>query len=295
MKPALTMVFCAALLFSISLAGGAPALTAPVIGPLPRPSVILAVRDLKTLSQHDRLTLPDATKVLLGNHTVTLGELRRIHTALVASHNYVKSLNLANLKLATGVNHSTTKMYSVSHLGGITVNPSPTPTPRRVIVPIKTGNPYGFATPTPAPATVPFVGAGNSYPVDYQRFCNSVPATVCLFYPAGVTWYGQDGNNLWTIDYLVTDGNVCKQEGGFIGYETGWGQLNGYGCIYEYPLLQTVNFAPPANGFTTQGWCSQNLFSTTVDTPHGAVQIKDNGAENQSVEEFCFLQVHLNH
>ena len=44
----------------------------------------------------------------------------------------------------------------------------------------------------------------------------------------------------------------------------------------------------------TSGWCNPSMFTSAVDAPHGAIKVSDAGAHNQSVEEFCFLQVTLN-
>ena len=147
-------------------------------------------------------------------------------------------------------------------------------------------------TPTPTPPTMlPFVAGGKPYPLDYEQFCKSVPATVCLFYPAGAQYFNQDQNGFWAIDFLLTDQTVCLQTGGYIGQEP---YLNGVeGCIYYYPSRQSVNFVPPPAGFKTSGWCNPQMFTSLVDE-HGAVQISDAGAHNQSGEEFCFLQVILN-
>jgi hypothetical protein len=295
MKRALSTVFTAVLLVGALLAGLAPAFSTMSPEPIKPASVNLQVRELKTLSQQERLTLPANTKVILGGHTLTLGELRRTHVALAASRSYVASLKLSTFTSSIGANH-VTKVYKMNQ-NPITLNASPTPS-HTVIVPVKMGN---SGNPLPAPlTTLPLVAAAKGLPMDYEQFCKSVPATVCLFYPQGVTWYGQDGNNYWTIDYLVTDSSVCSQEGGFIGSTPGWPQLNGEpnhtdGCVYEYPSSQTVNFVPPPGGFKTTGWCNPALFTSSIDAPHGAVQISEAGAHNQPAEEFCFLQVTLNH
>jgi hypothetical protein len=299
MKRALPIVFTAVLLLGALLAGLAPAFSTTSPGPIRPAPVNVQVRDLKTLSQQERLTLPADTKVIVGGHTLTLGELRRTHLALAASRNHVAFLKLSSLASLPGANHSVATVYKMNQ-NPIKLNPSPTPS-HTVIVPVKEGNSGKYPLPTPSPiTTLPLVAAAKGFPMDYEQFCKSVPATVCLFYPQGVTWYGQDGNNYWTIDYLVTDSSVCSQEGGFIGSTPGWPQLNGGpnhtdGCVYEYPSSQTVNFVPPPGGFKTSGWCNPALFTSTVDAPHGAVQITEAGAHNQPAEEFCFLQVTLNH
>ena len=295
MKRALSVVFTAVLLLGALLAGLAPAFSTISPEPIKPAPVNSQVRDLKTLTQQERLTLPANTKVIIGGHTLTLGELRRTHTALAASRSHVASLNLSTITSSAGANHSVATVYKMNQ-NPITLHPSPTP--HVVILPVKEGNSgkYPVVSLSPSPlATLPLVAAAKGLPMDYEQFCKSVPATICLFYPQGVTWYGQDTNgNYWTIDYLVTDSTVCSQEGGFIGSEPGWGAFNGDGCIYEYPSAQAVNFVPPPAGFKTSGWCNPSMFSSVVDAPHGAVQIKDNGAHNQSAEEFCFLQVTLN-
>jgi len=231
----------------------------------------LKMRDAKTLSPQERLQLPDATRVSINGHVFTLAQLRKNHAALVASRNRVRTLRFSGLKSITGADHTFTQNFGVAHL-----------------VPLK------LATPTPMPSALPLISnsLGVPWPSDYQTFCSSMPATVCLYYPAGVQWYGEQDGFFWTIDYMITDQNACSGGGGWIGSETGWGELNGAGCIYSYPDSQTVQFPPPKNGFTTTGWCqaSPGYYTVTVDK-HGAVQVADAGAHNTGAESFCFDQV----
>ena len=241
--------------------------------------------DLGSLSLHDRMTLPAATKIKIGKITTTLGALRANHNALIASQQRVRTLNASNLRMLTGADHRFTKSFGTALRPGMHVGPP------------------GTTTSVPRASMSGYAG-------DYQQFCNSVAATVCLYYPPGVTWWGQDrSGNYQTVDPLITDANVCAQEGGTIGtVSNGWGQANG--CVYTYPSAQTVNFLPPGGGFTANGWCnpSPGKFSSQIDQ-HGAVHIADAGASGFTVtggwgpsvvegntpnlEQFCFLQVTL--
>jgi hypothetical protein len=219
------------------------------------PAQPAGARDVKTLSPQERANL--------------LNQLKKNHAALVASRTHVKSVTLSNLNTFAGRDLSFKEVHP-----GI---------PR---------GPISLATPSPMPAILPLVkSSGAPYPSDYQQFCSSMSASLCLYYPAGVTWIGQDtAGNYLTIDLVITDPNVCSQTGGHIGAQPLL--QNVPGCIYSYPSMQTIQFVPPAHGFTTSGWCDlgQGHFAKTIDE-HGAVQIIDAGAHNQAFEEFCFIQV----
>lgn len=248
-------------------------------------------RDLKTMSLQDRMTLPATTKITLGKATTTLGALRANHNALVASRQRVKTLSMANLRTVARADHSFAKSFGTA---------------------IRLGHSINLGAPAPANSVT--AASRNGFAADYQQFCNSVPATVCLYYPPGVAWYAQDQHgNYQTVDALITDANVCTQEGGSIGTLTsGPYSASVSGCIYTYPSAQSVNFLPPAKGFTTTGWCNATSgnFSSRIDQ-HGAVQIQDagisgfyassgwggtyTGGNTPNLEQFCFLQVTLAH
>ena len=274
------------------------------------------IHDLKMLSLHDRLTLPDSTKVMIRGKVFTLGTLRQNHAALVASRNRVRGIQLASLRSLAGADYSITKtfagkFYAMSR--PVAYHPSPAATSHPVgqsgtyhSIGVSHVGPIGLITPTPMPPNLPLIAPSNGvpYPTDYRQFCSSLPATVCLYYPPGVTWFWQDQyGNYQTVDPLITDKGVCSQEGGQLGTVTDY--VSYYGCVYAYPSSQTINFLPPAHGFSTSGWCDTNAgyFGTTTDS-HGAVYIHDAGAAGFSYgwgyvsggpgsEQFCFLQVKL--
>lgn len=240
-------------------------------------------RNVSTLTPQERMTLPPGTKVTIGNVTTTLGAVRRNHDALVASQQRVKTFNVSNLRTLAGTDIRITRTFGAA---------------------LRPGHPGSFNPPA---ASVPSVSV-SGFAADYQQFCNSVAATVCLYYPAGVAWWGQDqSGNYQTVDPLITDSGICAQEGGSIGtISNGYGQASG--CVYTYPSAQNVNFFPPASGFTATGWCNPTpgKFNSQIDQ-HGAVRIADAGASGfyvtggwapsyvagntPNIEVFCFLQV----
>lgn len=258
-----------------------------MLGAAPSTVKLGVPRDISTLSQQERMTLPSSTKVTIGRITTTLGAVRKNHNALVASQQRVRALNPSNLRMLAGGDHRLMKTFGVAIQPSHGIRPNPLATPQ----------------------SVPRVST-SGFAADYQQFCNSVSATVCLYYPAGVAWWGQDqSGNYQTVDPLITDSNVCTQEGGNIGtISNGYGQASG--CVYTYPSAQNVNFLPPAGGFTTSGWCNPTPgnFNSQVDQ-HGAVRIADAGASGfyvtggwapsyvegntPNIEVFCFLQVKL--
>jgi hypothetical protein len=259
-----------------------------------------AVRNIGTLTMNQRLTLPEGTIVSVYGRPFNLGQLRRNHDALVASRNLVKSLRLANLKSIARANYSLKKTFGGPQVGVAVPRPTAAKPP--------TSPPQ----PTAKPAkTLPLVGDGMPEPSEYQQFCGSVPATVCLYFPANVTWAPFQANAFqyfMVFDPLIADPNVCTAEGGTVNplagmmFPDGVAVDVGPGCNYWYPVVALVNFVPPPNGFSDAGWCntSPGNFTSTVDSIHGAVKINENGIEGLAVgyspatPEFCFLQVTLN-
>jgi hypothetical protein len=246
------------------------------------------VRDVNTLTAGDRVSLPDSTKIKIGRITTTLGRLRANHNALVASRQRVRMFNVSSLR-ASGIDHTIVRTF------GGEVQPS-----HSVHV-----TPIGTVSTSGVPAA-----STSGFAADYRQFCNSVSASVCLYYPAGVTWWGRDQNgNYQTVDALITDPGVCAQEGGTIGQVNDAYNGTASGCVYTYPSAQTVNFLPPAAGFTATGWCNPTPghFNSQIDQ-HGAVNVSDAGASGfqqadawgagtisggTALEQFCFLQVKL--
>jgi hypothetical protein len=274
--------------------------------PLASAAANKAVRTIGTLTMNERLTLPESTIVSVYGRPFNLGRLRRNHAALVASRNFVKSLRLANLKSIARADYSFRKTFGGPQVGVAVPRPTaskaPTPTspPQPAAIPVK---------------TVPLVGDGMTEPSDYQQFCGSVPATVCLYFPANVTWAAYQGSFLTyflVFDPLITDPNVCAAEGGTVNPPAGMTYPNGVpgvnsvdvgpGCDYWYPVVSRANFVPPTNGFSDAGWCntSPGNFTSLVDSIHGAIQINEHGIAGLEVgyspatPEFCFLQVTLN-
>jgi hypothetical protein len=248
------------------------------------PNAFAGALNIERLSTQQRMSLGSQTKVTIGKVTTTLAALRANHQALVASRERVRSLTGANLRAMLGIDHGFTKSFGPA---------------------LRPGHFMPTNLSTPMPTTVPRVST-SGFAADYQQFCNSVAATVCLYYPPGVTWWAVTPNgNYQTIDSLITDPNVCAQEGGVLN--------GGNGCLYTYPSAQSVNFVPPGGGFTTSGWCdlAAGNFSLQTDR-HGAVRIADAGASglviysawgtpvslagsSPNLEQFCFVQVSLAH
>ncbi len=247
---------------------------AAVVLAIARPVLADSVRDIKDLSFADRGTLPPETQVrVFGGKTITLADARRNHLALVASRRYAQSIT-ADAMIETA--------YPGLGLKGGT----------------STSQTHG---------NIPLVAAsGAPYPDDYEAACLAVKATVCIYFPAGVDWYGENssnapGDSLSTFDWQISQAD-CPGTGGT------W-EAAADGCFYAYPGTEQLQFVPLPTGFKTKASCSAssattNLYGSlekTVD-PHGFVMAKyhaDNSAWASSTvktsafahSELCFVSV----
>ena len=233
-----------------------------------------SVRDIRDLSLADRGTLPAETPVrVFGGKTITLADARRNHLALVASRRDARSI-LAGAAIETA-------FPGIGLKGGV-----------------PTSQTHG---------NVPLVAAsGSPYPDDYEAACLAVKATVCIYFPAGVDWYGIDssnapGDSLSTFDWQISQAD-CPGTGGT------W-EAAADGCFYAYPGTEQLQFVPLPTGFKTKVSCTASSATTnlngtlekTVD-PHGYVMAKyraNNSAWDASVvkgsafahSELCFVAV----
>jgi hypothetical protein len=196
---------------------------------------------IEQLSPAQRASMPDATKVTLKNGVVvTLGFLRALHVRRVAR--FAGALQL-------GKNFTDKASPAVGKGDRNLLNAA---SPQLQQVPMK-------------PI---LMGAA-----DYRSFCAGAAASGCLYFPAGAflgSIYGYTGY-FFESDPLVTDANVCSQEGGV---------MYGGNCVYPYPVLYQENFnpgtPPPGQpigaGVTSKVSCNQP-FAAHVD-PKGAIQME---------------------
>src|SRR5436190_5171342 len=82
----------------------------------------------------------------------------------------------------------------------------------------------------------------TSGPVDYVAFCNSVAATICLYYPPDSLFiedYKYDPGFWQTADFYLGDAGVCAATGGVHheGGGTAW-------CAWRYPKSAQRDFNP---------------------------------------------------
>jgi hypothetical protein len=129
--------------------------------------------------------------------------------------------------------------------------------------------------------------AKGTIPNDYVDFCKAANASACLYLPANagltdppldlpLTWWVQD------FDYLITDNNVCKGNGGYptLG-----------GCAFYYPINHTINFVPTGQISST---VSCEPPSVTQLDPKGAAKVVypfNAGTLNLAVPVSCVMQV----
>ena len=193
-----------------------------------------AIPTFQSLTEQQRLTLPDSTKVMVGNNVTTLGQLRLEHSTVAA-----RIANAAALGNAARQAVSNVKPIQVSVAGGAIIGKLP----------------YHVVEP---PQTYAKMAQ------DMQNFCNAAQATVCLYYPAGAGLISNTpsaGEASYT-DAFITDPSVCQSEGGV---------LTTNGCQYSYILYYAVNFNP-GSGFTYQIACDSQYWGVIVDK-HGAISV----------------------
>jgi hypothetical protein len=173
----------------------APA-TPPVSSSAPRP--------FTSLSERERIDLPEATMVTVGGHAVTLGELRIAHYRRVSTFASAASAGAAALQAVEG-------------------------SPLTSTLP-----PDGKTNPVPGTPLIepPSEYADNA--LDKRTFCNAAHAAVCLYYPAATTLYG-NGSHVNDVDPYITDPAICGSQGGIV-FETS--------CRYDYDNSYHVQFNP---------------------------------------------------
>jgi hypothetical protein len=256
----------AALAISAARSGPLPIAAVAIVLGTATPAFSAAIRDIKDLSISERTTLPADTVVRAGGKTVTLADIRRNHLALDASRRDARNIRIDQLTFHTIPGLQNLKLGSTTSGHGN--------------VPL-------IATPT-----------GWPYPNDYEAACLNVAATVCIYFPSGVDWYGiSSANGIWTYDWQISQGD-CAGTGGTWSADSG-------ACEYLYPGAEKLNFVPPATGFKTNTSCTVKpngeVANLTQDVdPHGYVAVTfipgsgwggpiHGSAFAQS--EFCFVAV----
>lgn len=168
-----------------------------------------AARAMSALSVDERLHLPDATLVDISGRKVSLGTLRAEHLQRVSRLAHPATLKIAN--------------FSGGALAGLV---------------LKASGPTPASTPTSTVLRLP-ASYRAQFASDYQAACGPANGQMpCLYLPTNTSFQvDRQGLVALDVDPYVFDAGVCGAGGGTVQASTG--------CIYRYPLVQTVNFTPP--------------------------------------------------
>jgi hypothetical protein len=261
------------------------------------------VREVASLRPEERLRLPDATRVTIRGHIITLRQLRAFHAIRLRMSANAARLGREKLEFIRAQHFGLTQKNEV--VIAPSGHPMPAPAQTMQTMSLREGVPSGLKFGVggvggggQGPQHYPIFRGGNSggnpivwllnpipipqailksYAKDYQDFCNAARATTCIYLPIVPSWAGptsisntQLGSPTQSIvDPLVTDSTVCAEGGGSIGPD---------GCSYTYPMVETTDFAPNASpafvaNCATDPWVTQNQLGPewkTIVDPHGA-------------------------
>jgi hypothetical protein len=240
-------------------------------------------RSMASLTPEERTRLPEETMVKLEfgrtSRTVSLGTLRAEHRARV--DRFAKAAALGRMVAGTLTPQAAGSQQPASP----PIKPPRSGTENQNISANRSVMPAQISA---LAVMVPFQPplAHGTIPNDYVAFCKAANASACVYLPANAgltdtldlpsTWWLMD------FDYLMTDNDICKGNGGYptLG-----------GCGFFYPANHTINFIPTGQLTSTLS-CKPPI--THVLDPKGAANVRyyfGGGTLNLGAPLTCVMQV----